>query len=131
MTLTLETQKKGRVGCRLQRGAGRLQAGIEEALALSVLAAGFLLFRLTKVLGISVRGLAWNPATFTEGGEMPGSRLCFDWALEDAAYWWENLDTGPKADSCAPFPVCPAVGRGTPGVLGVFQGSVPRRSWAQ
>lgn len=86
MTLTLETQKKGRVGCRLQRGAGLLQAGIEEALALSVLAAEFLLFRLTKVLGISVCGLAWHPATFTEGGDMPASLLCFAWALEDTTY---------------------------------------------
>lgn len=30
VTLTLETQKKGRTGCRLQRGAGFLQAGMRK-----------------------------------------------------------------------------------------------------
>lgn len=68
MTLTLKTQKKGRVGFQLQRAGGFLQAGIKEALALSVLAAEFLLFSLTKVLGIGVRALARNPATFPKGG---------------------------------------------------------------
>lgn len=56
--------------------------GIEEAWALSLLAAEFLLSTLTEVQGIGVHGLAWNPATFIEGGEMAGSPLLL-WVPED------------------------------------------------
>lgn len=64
----LGNAEKGKSWLQASKGAGLLQTDIEEALALSVLAAEFLLFRLTEVLGISVCGLAWNPATSPEGG---------------------------------------------------------------
>lgn len=68
----LENPGKGKSWLRTSKAAGLLQAGI-EALAVSALAAEHLLFSLTGVLGISVGGLPWNPATSIEGREMAGS----------------------------------------------------------
>ena len=82
MTLTLKTQKKGRAGYRLQRGAGLLQAGTE---ALLVLAAESLLLSLIKVLGIRVCVPAWNPATLTEAGDARSAYSHLGWAPEDTA----------------------------------------------
>lgn len=85
MTLTLKTQKKGRAGYGLQRGAGLLQAGTEEALALLVLAAESLFLSLIKVLGIVVCGPAWNPATLIEGRRCQELYSHLGWAPEDTA----------------------------------------------
>ena len=91
MTLTLKTQKKGRAGYGLQSGAGLLQVGMEEALALLVLAAESLLLSLIKVLGIVVCGPAWNPATLIEGRRCQELYLLSPW-LDSRRHGFQSKD---------------------------------------
>lgn len=81
----LENPEKGNSWLPASKGAGPLQAGIEGAFAWSVLAAEFLLFSLTKVLGISVHGLARNPANFYHkrgDGTIPALALTGLWKTQ-------------------------------------------------
>lgn len=74
----LENPEKGKSWLPASKGGRPPAGGHRGRLALLVPAAEFLLFSLIKVLGISVCGPAWNPATLIEGGEMLGA-LLFLW----------------------------------------------------
>lgn len=81
----LENPEKGKSWLPASKGAGLLQAGIEEALALSVLAAEFLLFSLTEVLGIHVVGCPAILPLVLKAGRWQDPWACFDWPPEDTA----------------------------------------------